>query len=98
MMIPIVGCFSLYVGTGGELKGLPIGIVNNEVTTIDECFSGSLVTTQIQGDHCRLNKISCRLIDELQGEFISKVEWNILFVTNVNVTKFLCSRKKNSSF
>lgn len=73
MMIPIAGCFSLYVGTGGELKGLPIGIVNNEVTTMSECSNRSLVTTQIQGDYCRLSKISCRFIDELQGEYISKV-------------------------
>lgn len=72
-MIPIAGCFSLYFGTGGELKGLPIGIVNNEVTRIDECFNGSLITTQIQGDDCRLNKISCRFIHELQGEYISEV-------------------------
>lgn len=73
MAIPIVGCFSLYIGTGGELKGLPIGIVNEEFDSIDGCSNKSLITTRIEGSECYVNKISCRFIDEIHGNFIEKV-------------------------
>lgn len=78
MMIPIIGCFSLYIGTGGELKGLPIGIVNGETANVNECFNQTLVTAEVQGHKCRLNKISCRFIDELQGEYIDRVRMKSL--------------------
>lgn len=72
-LIPLIGCICLHFGVGGRIRGLALGIVNNEAEDY-ECFNKSLITTMIHGYSCKLNKVSCRFINELSDDFIGKVE------------------------
>lgn len=81
MLIPIIGCLCLHFGVGGTIKGLTLGFVNNEVSSIEECFNRSLVTFDVHDFECTLHKVSCRFINEFDESIASKVS---LFVKLIN--------------
>lgn len=64
MLIPVIGCLSLQYGIGGKINGLKLGVVNNEVANINDCFNRSLITITTHDFDCMLNKASCRFIND----------------------------------
>ena len=62
-LMPIVGCLSLHFGIGQRLTGLTLGLVNDEAS-IKECLfcPEKKFTTDWFG--CKLNKLSCRFIED----------------------------------
>lgn len=57
---------------GGNPKGLLLGIVNGEAAPLD-CSNQSLKTFNLDEYECRLNKISCRFVNEIHDSFAIKV-------------------------
>ncbi|XP_053695189.1 ABC transporter G family member 20 [Sabethes cyaneus] len=65
-LFPIFQLVSFYVAIGGDPKELRLGIVNDEVSNIQECFNQSLITTSFHDDYdCDLYKVSCRFLETL---------------------------------
>uniref|UniRef100_A0A182JPM5 Uncharacterized protein n=1 Tax=Anopheles christyi TaxID=43041 RepID=A0A182JPM5_9DIPT len=65
-LYPIFQLVSFYIAVGGNPKGLRLGIVNDEVTNIRQCFNESLITTYYREDYdCDLYKVSCRFMEKL---------------------------------
>lgn len=63
-------CF--YLTLGGHPKGVLIGIVSDELSSINDCFNSSLITTFAHDDTCDLHKLSCRFITEITDEIAKK--------------------------
>ena len=63
----------MHYGVGGRISGIKIGIVNNEVVSMNECSNKTLTTPTINGFNCDLRKSSCRFLDELDPEYVEKV-------------------------
>lgn len=89
LTLPIIASITLHYGVGGQIKDMSLGFVNNEIESFDECFNRSLVTSEIQGFDCRLNKVSCIFMDEFSDEIATKVRLskkireknNLIFIT-----------------
>ncbi|XP_041760997.1 ABC transporter G family member 20 [Anopheles merus] len=65
-LYPIFQLVSFYVAVGGNPKDLRLGIVNEELTNIRQCFNESLITTYYREDYdCDLYKVSCRFLEKL---------------------------------
>lgn len=64
-------CF--YYGIGANPKGISLGIVSDEIESYEICSNRSLVTFQVDGYECYVNKISCRFINEINEKFAIKV-------------------------
>ncbi|XP_058116541.1 ABC transporter G family member 20 [Anopheles ziemanni] len=65
-LYPIFQLVSFYIAIGGNPKGLRLGIVNEELTNIRQCFNESLVHTYYTDDYeCDLYKVSCRFLEKL---------------------------------
>ncbi|EAT33290.1 AAEL014428-PA [Aedes aegypti] len=65
-LYPIFQLVSFYIAIGGDPKDLRLGVVNDEVNNIQECFNRSLITTYYHDEYdCDLYKISCRFLDQL---------------------------------
>ena len=73
VLIPFIGCLCLHFGVGGLIREIKLGIVNSEVSSIEECFNQSLVTFEVQGFQCTPHKLSCRFIDEFDNGIAEKV-------------------------
>lgn len=74
MLIPVIGCLNLHYGIGGEIKGLTLGVVNDEVNSMNECFNKSLITYDLMPDStCILHKTSCRFIHELLDDNLTEI-------------------------
>lgn len=73
LVLPLFGIVCLHNTVGGNPKGLRLGIVNEEVSSHQECTNRSLRTFQLEDYECRLNKISCRFIKDIDDEFAIKV-------------------------
>lgn len=58
---------------GGNVTGMVLGIVNEEVANIDECLDSSLVTAKYHDFECTFSKISCRFISEIDDSVAVKV-------------------------
>jgi hypothetical protein len=63
----------VHYAIGGDLNGHKIGIVNNEVKHIEECFNSSLVTAKQENYECKLDKVSCRFINQINETIAEKV-------------------------
>lgn len=72
-------CVCMQYAIGGNIKGLTLGIVNHEVTTVNECLNNSLMAFDVRGFHCKIHKLSCMFIDELHDNVAKKVSghWGI---------------------
>uniref|UniRef100_A0A182QE61 Uncharacterized protein n=1 Tax=Anopheles farauti TaxID=69004 RepID=A0A182QE61_9DIPT len=65
-LYPIFQLVSFYVAIGGNPKDLRLGIVNEELSNIRQCFNESLITTYYREDYdCDLYKVSCRFLEKL---------------------------------
>uniref|UniRef100_A0A182SQH1 ABC transmembrane type-2 domain-containing protein n=1 Tax=Anopheles maculatus TaxID=74869 RepID=A0A182SQH1_9DIPT len=65
-LYPIFQLVSFYIAVGGNPKDLRLGIVNEELTNIRQCFNESLITTYYREDYdCDLYKVSCRFMEKL---------------------------------
>lgn len=65
LMFPIVQLSCFYLAIGKTPTDLKIGIVNEEINNINDCFNSSLKTVFANEDICEFNDISCRYINEL---------------------------------
>lgn len=65
LVLPFVGIVCLHNTIGGNPKGLMLGIVDEEITSLKECSNKSLKTFELEDYECYLNKVSCRFIDEI---------------------------------
>lgn len=72
-IFPIISYICLHYAIGGRIHDLTLGIVNNEVESINECFNKTLRTTSLADLECSLNKVSCRFIDSFDSEIAEKV-------------------------
>ncbi|XP_053661277.1 ABC transporter G family member 20 [Anopheles marshallii] len=65
-LYPIFQLVSFYIAVGGNPKDLRLGIVNDELANIRQCFNESLITTYYREDYdCDLYKVSCRFLEKL---------------------------------
>jgi hypothetical protein len=64
VLLPILSCFNMFYGLGNRIKGLELGVVNEEISSITDCYNSSLKTFQVQNFDCRLTKVSCDFIRE----------------------------------
>lgn len=62
-----------YLAIGGNPIGLKLGIVDDEISSFQECTNSSLITTFVHDDTCDLHKISCRFLNELHDDVAIKV-------------------------
>lgn len=69
---PIFQLVCFYVAIGGNPIGLKIGIVDDELSSFNDCWNSSLITTQLRNDTCDLNKISCRFINHINDSVAIK--------------------------
>ncbi|XP_039445966.1 ABC transporter G family member 20 [Culex pipiens pallens] len=69
-LYPIFQLVSFYVAIGGDPKELRLGIVNDEVSNIQECFNKSLIHTYYKDEYdCELYKTSCAFLNHLNRSF-----------------------------
>lgn len=73
LVLPFIGIICLHNTMGGNPKGLVLGIVDEEITNLQECSNKSLKTFELEDYECRLNKISCRFINEINDKIAIKV-------------------------
>lgn len=65
---------------GGNVTGMILGIVNNEVEYMEQCFNSSLTTASFEGFECTLNKVSCRFINQLNDSELVKVRMQLCII------------------
>lgn len=63
----------MHYAVGGKINGLIIGIVNSEITSLNECSNRSLLSTEIIDYNCHFERASCRFINEIGDEIDQKV-------------------------
>ena len=64
-------CFKY--GVGANPKNISFGIVSDELESCDICLNRTLMTFALDGFDCKVNKISCRFINEINESFAVKV-------------------------
>jgi hypothetical protein len=64
---------SFIFATGGNPEGLRLGIVNDEIINISECYNKSLVTAFPHDYQCDIRLASCRFIDEITSDVGEKI-------------------------
>ena len=65
-------CF-FYLAIGGNPKGLKIGIVDNEISSYQDCTDSSLITTFVHDGVCNLHKVSCRFLNSFDDSLAEKI-------------------------
>lgn len=73
VIVPILQVVFFYLAIGGNPIGLKMGVVNDEVSSYEDCFNSSVITTFIHDDTCDVHKISCRFLHELNDSIAIKV-------------------------
>lgn len=73
LIVPIMQIVFFYWAIGGNPIGLKIGIVDNEITSYDDCLNPSLITTFVHDDTCDLHQVSCRFLTQLTDDIAIKV-------------------------
>lgn len=88
LLLPLLGCFCLHYAIGDSIYGLTLGIVNNEVETISECYDPSLKTSVVKGFDCFINKVSCKFITQFDPDIADLVEKYKIFVNSFDFEVF----------
>lgn len=70
---PILICLCLHYGVGGKFSGLKIGIFNENTKFYDECVNETFNSASHEPTECLLEKVSCRLLDEVINSDLEKV-------------------------
>lgn len=73
MIIPIVLLSFFYLAIGGNPKGTILGIVNDEITSPDDCFNSSLISSSTADHVCDLKQISCRFLQHINESIATQV-------------------------
>jgi hypothetical protein len=63
-MMPLIGCFVIFFGIGNRIKGMTLGVVNDETLFLSDCYNSSLKTFEVHNFDCLHFKISCDFIRE----------------------------------
>jgi hypothetical protein len=69
ILMPVFVCLSLHFGIGDQLKGLVLGVVNDETSS---CF-----TSRVDWFGCELKKFSCRYLEEFDQSAAELVKENL---------------------
>ncbi|CRL04755.1 CLUMA_CG017815, isoform A [Clunio marinus] len=70
LILPFVAIICLHNTIGGKPTGLQLGIINDEVMRQHDCSNQSFTAVEVEEYECRVNKISCRFIEEI--DFVVK--------------------------
>lgn len=76
-LFPILQCTCFYLAIGDNPKSLKLGIVNEEVSNLQECYNSSMVMPYINSDDsrsCNLTKVSCRYLKDIPPEYAIQVD------------------------
>lgn len=73
LIIPALICIACYYGIGGRIKGLKLGIVNEEVKSPSECLSQKLPVMNLSTNDCDLQKLSCTFLSGFDDSDFIKV-------------------------
>lgn len=73
VFVPMISVTGMNYGIGGRIRGLRLGIVNDEVDSIEQCANRSLGRVETQERLCLPGKASCRFIDEFDEDVAEKV-------------------------
>ncbi|KAG5671813.1 hypothetical protein PVAND_001988 [Polypedilum vanderplanki] len=63
---------------GRDPQGLKIGIVDDEVDNLEQCYNSSLITTFLNETTCYIKDISCRFVNQLKDDVAIKIFYNNL--------------------
>jgi hypothetical protein len=88
VLIPFLSCCNMYYGLGDRIKGLVVGVVDNEVSSITDCFNSSLKTFEVQNSDCKLTKVSCDFIKEFDqsiAELVSCSKLNLRMMSSLQL-------------
>jgi hypothetical protein len=77
-ILPIISCFAMHLKIGRTMEGLTLGIVNNEISSIEDCSVISLPPPDTSELFCFIDKISCRFVNEIDENLLKKVEKSFL--------------------
>lgn len=65
LLFPLIQLTCFYLAIGKTPTNLKIGIINEEMDNVHNCFNTSLKTVFAHNETCEFNKVSCRYIKEL---------------------------------
>lgn len=64
----------IFIGLGGDIKYINIGVISDELGDINECQNKSLITAYSEDFKCELQKLSCDFINLIDNdEFFMRV-------------------------
>jgi hypothetical protein len=73
--LPFILTCCIYIGLGGDIKHVNVGIVSDELESVSECFNESLITTFSHDFTCDLHKVSCDFINLIgSGSFVKVLD------------------------
>jgi ABC-type proline/glycine betaine transport system ATPase subunit len=71
--VPVIMCLLIHFAIGTKLRGLVLGVVNNEVTNYSDCLKASTKTVTVQRHECVVHMLSCRFLEEFDQKFAKLV-------------------------
>jgi hypothetical protein len=79
---PLFVCLVLFIGIGGNINDMILGVVNEEASSIDECRNASLNNYDVQlfQSDCTFQRVSCLFLAELDENVAKLVSSLKLFV------------------
>lgn len=75
ILIPFIQVTLMSIVIGGDPKGLNIAVINHEIGSPQECLNFSLSMSQIVNGTCHQEKISCRFLNEIRDEHMTKMHY-----------------------
>ncbi len=73
---PFIIMCCIYIGLGGDIKHVNVGIVSDELGSVGECLNKSLITKFSHDFTCDLHKVSCDFINLVgSDDFFYKVDY-----------------------
>ena len=78
-------CTCFYLAIGNNPRNLRIGVVNEELSSYEDCFNKSLKTTYLHDDVCELNKVSCRYLSKIPSDLAEQVI-SLLFTSVLTIS------------
>ena len=73
IFIPFIQVALMSVIIGGDPKGLNIAVINHEIGSPQECLNYPLQMPQIANGTCYQEKVSCRFLNEIRDEHMTKL-------------------------
>lgn len=63
LILPGIACLGVYFGYTEEIKGIKLGVVNDEVVKIEDCFNQGLRMKPSAENNYKLTQLSCRFME-----------------------------------